>query len=314
VVHALVTEFGAGLMGERTGGARAHAFRPGDPHEGYYIDLRPKPLSLGGSPATALAALRRLTADRRTANAVTIVQLALGAWQLGEVWREVVARATDWLVSAMGEDGKVPYLFALPHTYPLEAPWYSAMAQGEIASLLVRASRSLDAPELVHPAVSAVQSLVDRNSLLVVATPDGPVLQEYATNPPAHVLNGWISALWGLYDVAHAPEAGAAVDRCLAAFRDGAACLSRRLPRYRTPLYWSRYDLFPHPVVNVATPFYHRLHVDQLEAIAALAPDATVAGIAAEWRRGTRSVPAHGLAFARKLAFRAIRPRRPVAA
>ena len=29
---------------------------------------------------------------------------------------------------------------------------------------------------------------------------------------------------------------------------------------------WSRYDLYPHPLTNVASPFYHRLHIEQLRA------------------------------------------------
>ena len=48
---------------------------------------------------------------------------------------------------------------------------------------------------------------------------------------------------------------------------------SRRSPamldRYDTG-YWSRYDLFPHAVTNVASPAYHRLHIEQLKAMALL--------------------------------------------
>ena len=195
----------------------------------------------------------------------------------------------------------------MAHTYPLHAGWVSAMAQGEAASLLVRAAHDTDDRRLADAASCAVQPLLVERSPLVVATPDGPVLQEYPTTPPAHVLNGWVFALWGLYDVGLSANDA----RCTAAFELGVDSLAARLAYYRTAYCWSRYDLYPHhPLANVASPYYHRLHVALLRALDALAPRPAVAAQVDAWAHAARNPAAWSIAIARKSAFRLIVPRR----
>ena len=116
------------------------AFEPDDPGSGYYNDLRGVALE-HRSPEAALEALGLATRERRLANPVSVAQIGLGAWQLGlenTRWFPVVAATSDWLVAELDDEGRIPYLFALPHTYRLDPPWHSAMAQGEAASLLIR--------------------------------------------------------------------------------------------------------------------------------------------------------------------------------
>jgi len=50
-------------------------------------------------------------------------------------WLEVVAAVSDWVAHELDSEGRIAFAFAYPHTYRLEPPWYSAMAQGEAASL-----------------------------------------------------------------------------------------------------------------------------------------------------------------------------------
>jgi heparosan-N-sulfate-glucuronate 5-epimerase len=284
-------------------------FVPGDPQSGYYNDLREKGLE-HGDPAAALAAARLFTASRQRVNAVTVAQLGLGSWQLAQDddrWLDVVEHAATWVRSALDEQGRIAYFFAMPHTYHLDPPWYCAMAQGEAASLLVRAARSLDESSLLDAAARAVESLVDDGSMLVRQAPEGPILQEYPTVPPADVLNGWIFALWGLYDVAVTLRD----DRARNAFENGTRALSAVLPRYDVGLDWSRYDLVPRRIPNVASPFYHRLHVEQLRALACLAPEHGVFAATAErWLSALRRPPARAHALLLKGLFRIGEPRR----
>jgi hypothetical protein len=269
-------------------------FQAGEPSSGYYNDLT---LEVGaGSPDEVVRRLERLTADPRTTNHVSIAQLGLGAWQLG--WTDAAARVADWIAGALDGDGLLHYGFAMPHTYRLAAGWSSATAQGQSASLFVRVG-------LPDAARQAVRPLVEPSVLLDV-TEEGPVLQEYPTDPPAHVLNGWIFALWGLYDVARTTGDEAAAG----AFEDGAAALAARLPRYELAGRWSRYDLYPHPIAHAASPFYHRLHVEQLRALDELAPHRAFRDFALRWAASSRSYPAVALGVARKVAFRVLRPRR----
>jgi hypothetical protein len=188
----------------------------------------------------------------------------------------------------------------MTHTYEIDAPWSSAMTQGEAASLFVRAARGELAARVVQPLFE---------SPLSVTTPEGPVLQEYPTTPPAHVLNGWIYGLWGLYDVALSAAPDDVRAQARSAFDDGVQALAARVDRYDT-LGWSRYDLYPHPIAHVASPYYHRLHVELLRALDELAPDARLRAAADRWERtGARLVP-RSIAVARKVAFRLIKPRR----
>jgi heparosan-N-sulfate-glucuronate 5-epimerase len=299
----------------------AAPFEPGDVESGYYNDLRAK-AAAHGSSQEALAALRSMTSDRRLANAVSIAQVGLGAWQLSvadSAWLAVVDGSSRWLAENLDSEGRLTYLFAMPHTYILEPPWYSAMAQGEAASLLVRAARALGSPDLLDAAARAVGPLLDNRAGLVSMTSEGPVLQEYATDPPAHVLNGWIWALWGLYDAAvslageGSPSLRSAGAEAQRSFDLGAAALAARLPLYDTPRNWSRYDLFPHRIVHVSSPFYHRLHIEQLRAMSRLRPEHAMYKEAADrWAAGAHAAVSIGYGVVRKVAFRVLQPRRAI--
>ena len=281
-----------------------------DPHA-YHFDLRPKPLAAGESLEERLEYLGQITADQEQANPVTVIQLALGALQLrdsGEL--PLVAGVVEWLERSVDERGLIPYRFPMPHTFPLEAPWYSSLAQGEAASLLVRAALVLGRAELCELADRAAEPLLDTESPLVALTAEGPVLQEYPTDPPAHVLNGWITSLFGLYDLAHAPrDSTATARRAAEAFGAGSETLANRLHLYRTPLGWSRYDLYPHPLANTASVAYQRLHVEQLRALHSLTQLEPLAATADEWERSLASPAARSIGVGRKIAFRMVRPR-----
>jgi hypothetical protein len=288
-------------------------FEPGNPLAGYYNDLTLEVRA--ADPVDGAERLRRLTADARV-NFTSIAQLGIGAWQLAKSepsWLRVTSAAAHWLAGQLDDRGWLVVPWAMTHTYELEPPWISAMTQGEAVSLFLRAAPEDSSPqELFSAATRAVMPLLGP-SPVVTQTPAGPVLQEYPTNPPAHVLNGWIFGLWGLYDLSTTGKEGSipadVARRASAAFAEGVSALATWLPRYDA-WGWSRYDLFPHPIVHVASPFYHRLHIEQLLATNELAPDHRLQEMAARWELSSRNPMAHAAAVSRKVAFRMIRPRR----
>lgn len=289
---------------------REASFTPGDPTRGYYNDLGPHLAAYAADAADGRAALWRLAGDRHTANPVTIAQLGLGAWQRAdedERWLDCVDAVSTWLANALEPSGAILFRFPLRGTYNVSLPWVSAMAQGEAASLFVRASAALGRPELLDAAVQAVRPLIDGHEGVVVTTPEGAVLEEYPTMPPSHVLNGWIFALWGLYDVAQAPTESRAA---AALFEASTDTLAARLRLYELPGGWTRYDLFPHRIPNIASPFYHALHVAQLRALGRLVTDRRIDASVARWEEAARSRRVESLAIAGKVAFRLVRPRR----
>ena len=193
-----------------------------------------------------------------------------------------------------------------PHTYALDPPWVSAMAQGEGASLLVRLHAETGDERYAEAARRAPRPMgVPSSEGGACALLDGrPFPEEYPTQPPSFVLNGAIFALWGLRDVAvglgHA-EAGRA-------FEDGVDALAASIHRWDTGS-WSVYDLFPHPVPNVASGAYHALHVAQLEAMHELAPRAELAAAAGRFAAYAASPARQAGALARKALFRVAEPR-----
>ena len=241
-----------------------------DDVRGYYIDLRVK----AEAPAWPHPSLGRLE-DR--------LWVRVHQWGLGAYERYLAGEGEQWLRNAMDvgryalerqvrggpQDGL--WLNRLPYTktFQLPAGWPSAMAQGEGASLLTRLYIATGEERWADAARRAVAAMrLPSTSGGVQARLSGePWPEEYPTDPPSYVLNGGIFALWGLYDVGLAlGDAEAARD-----FEQGAATLAANLGRWDTG-YWSRYDLFPHPVMNVASSFYHALHTSQLEAMQVIAP------------------------------------------
>ena len=196
--------------------------------------------------------------------------------------------------------------FAYPHSLPLPAPWLSAMAQGQGASLLVRLHAHTGHERFVEGALLALRPFaVPAAQGGVQALLDGrPFPEEYPTLPASHVLNGAIFALWGLRDVAIALDDQDAHR----GFADGAETLALNLHRWDTGR-WSLYDLFPHPIPNPASSFYHALHVSQLEAMALFAPHAEIERVRSRFEAYAASDRLRRLAFAHKCAYRLLVPR-----
>jgi heparosan-N-sulfate-glucuronate 5-epimerase len=268
-------------------GDRAHLDRVA----GYFIDFRAKIPSRRAHPNATL-------------EPTDLAQLALAWWEEVMLRRPFAEEEFERLcvrIQAEGEEDGCATFWPFPADLPkysMRAPWYSAMAQGQIASVLVRA-QSLLGDRYGDLALRAVEPLVgpDRYGL-VAHTGDGPVLEEGAPcRPPSHILNGWVFALWGLWDVA----AGLGDERARRLYEDSLECLIRTLPAYDVG-WWTRYSLFPHPTTDLAKPFYHRLHIVQAQVLARMTHRKEFSEAAERWSRYDRPAAA-AVAVASKLPF-----------
>jgi hypothetical protein len=294
--------------------------------EGYPIDLRAKAeapewprewmlLGGGGAADGSVARVTSVRAERLIY--VAQVQWALGCFERylageGEAWLAGAIDAGRYLVASQHTDGRHDggwvHRFVFPHTYALHEPWVSAMAQGEGASLLVRLHQVTGEPVFAEAAQRALRPL------RVAVTSGGtrrtlggkPFLEEYPTNPGSFVLNGAFFALWGLHDV------GLALNDTQAAheFEECVDALASQLHRWDTG-FWSRYDLFPHRVTNIANPFYHRLHINLLRAMQILAPRPQFQATIERFESYARSPANLARTYAHKILFRTLSPRRP---
>ena len=99
-------------------------------------------------------------------------------------------------------------------------------------------------------------------------------LEEAPAIHRSSILNGWIFALFGLYDFWLAFKD----ENARALFRLSLDTLKGHLHEYDAG-YWSYYDVRGH----LASPFYHDLHIHQLTALALIDNDTLVAEFRNRW-------------------------------
>jgi hypothetical protein len=270
---------------------------------GYYIDLRSKLREPQWPPAWLAPPDVQLH--------VETVQWALGAHEAhlhdnDRRWLDAATEAGEYLVSLIDEQGALLHGRPMPHTFRLDPPWVSAMAQGEAASLFVRLHLATGREDFAEAARAALRpmSVLSAEGGAMALLAGRPFPEEYPTEPPSYVLNGGIFALWGYLDVGR----GLADTEALAAWEEGVGLLADVIGRYDLG-YWSRYDLFPHTVVNVASAGYHSLHINQLRATQIVDPHPELERAIESFCRYRDSRLCRSRAFARKALFRLLVPR-----
>jgi heparosan-N-sulfate-glucuronate 5-epimerase len=304
----------AGRTQRKTGGffssARSFSLLPGGHVDaeglgGYHIDLSVKADETGWPPPWLSPA----------APYVAQAQWGLGSYErylnTGEHrWLEWALAAARHLTRSQERTGHLRgglvHRELFPHTFHLSPPWLSAMAQGEAASLLVRLHRETADEALAEAACRALLPLdvpVAEGGVRAELG-GGPFYEEYPTTPSSYVLNGGIFALWGCHDVA------AALGDSLAArlWREGLEVLAAGIDRWDTG-FWSRYDLYPHPVPNIASSSYHVLHLSQLRAMRRLEARPELDRAITSFQAYLASPKDRAEAFARKVLFRVVVPR-----
>lgn len=269
---------------------------------GYYIDLRMKARRPGWPPPW-------LGTPRPH---VDVCQWGLGSYDRylggeGAEWLEWAGEAAAWMLERQVADGGFPHPDPYHHTFKLDPPWLSAMAQGQAASLLVRLHLEQGVEHYADAARRALQPLrvSSREGGVHAELGGGPFAEEYPTSPPSFVLNGAVFALYGVYDV----WKGLDDDDAGRLFTESVDTLAANVHRWDLG-WWSRYDLFPHPVPNVASSAYHLLHVGQLRALARLAPRPELTAAADRFERYAENPWNGRRAFAQKAAFRLLVPRK----
>ena len=228
---------------------------------------------------------------------ITISQMALGVhdvWLSGqeEEDRDRFLRLAKWFEKNQDTSGGWPN----PWTYVGEPSLgqYSAMAQGEAISVLVRAWKITGAETFLDAARRAFDLLriPVREGGCAVISADDVFLEEYPEDPRNGVLNGWIFAAFGVYDLSlatGAPEVRSILSATV-------ATLARSLDDYDMG-YWSWYDVRGH----VASPFYHELHSSLLDAMYVLTDVEVFNDVSLRWRRYGKNRINRGRAMTRKI-------------
>jgi len=181
---------------------------------------------------------------------VGIAQYALGTWDLylennDPQDKEKFIHMADWFCDNLlveNDFGVWEYKFDFPR-YNLKAPWPSAMSQGEGISVLMRAYQLTENKKYIEIAKLALNSFrvpIEMGGVLYKDKEGYVWYEEYPSleKEPPHVLNGFIFALFGLYDYYKATES----EEALELFNQGIKTLKEKINLWDMG-FWSRYDL-----------------------------------------------------------------------
>lgn len=169
-------------------------------------------------------------------------------------------KCADWFVENInikGDYGIWEHTWTEP-VYNIKAPWISAMTQGEAVSLLLRAYQLFNDNGYLAAAEKAFNSFI-KSHITFYDDNRNIWFEEFPTNPPSCVLNGYIFALFGIFDYYRVTED----KESLRLWNEGIKTLEKNIVLYDSG-YWTRYDLL---FKRIASNSYHFLHIDQLNVL-----------------------------------------------
>jgi heparosan-N-sulfate-glucuronate 5-epimerase len=280
---------------------------------GYYMAFRQKADYLGARDSAGIPML-----DYRGAIGLQYNPIAIAQWGLANYNRfcetsdaerlDKVRKSADWLVANLERNSRGLWVwnhhFDWEYRTTLKSPWYSGLAQGQGVSLLLRAHMQTGLDKYRQAAEQAFVSLtrpITEGGVLFEDAERNLWIEEYLVDPPTHILNGFMWALWGVFDfwLAFADASARQI------FDRGVTTLLGNLPRYDTG-YWSLYEQSGTRLKMLASPFYHRLHIVQLRVMANLSGDRPFAGFADRWEGYARQRANRSRALVEKSIFKLV--------
>lgn len=222
---------------------------------------------------------------------IGIFQYGLAAYDLflkthNEIYKSKLIACADWALENQQDDGAwVTFAYNNP-----EAP-YSSMAQGEGISMLIRAAIVTGNKKFIDAVIKAKDFMLKSISEGGTTEYNGENVIFYEDTDNPVILNGWIFSLWGLYDYCKYfgdDESNDILQKTL-------DTLKRKLPDFDAK-YLSKYD----DGKNICSPFYHKLHIAQLNTMYDLFGDSIYKDVVDKWERYQNSFWKRKRAFCKK--------------
>jgi len=265
---------------------RAAAIRLGE----YYMLFREKADYAGHYDAAGIPMLDYHGVIGLQYNPIAIAQWGLANYnrfcETGDEarWQKTL-KSADWLTANLEQNAHGLWVwnhhFDWEYRDTLKAPWYSGLAQGQGVSLLLRAHAHAGDEKYQGAADKAVVALtrpIAEGGVLFEDEEKNLWIEEYLVDPPTHILNGFMWALWGVFDFCLARRDASVRE----IFDRGVETLIHNLTRFDTG-YWSLYEQSGTRSKMLASPFYHQLHSVQLRVMSKLTGDARFAAVAERW-------------------------------
>jgi len=205
-------------------------------------------------------------------NPIAIAQWGLGNYNLWLDNRSMnnydkFLRSADWLVNNLekNDSGLKVWMHHFDFEYrdTLLSPWYSGLAQGQGISLLIRALKETNKDKYkiaIDEALEVFLKETHQGGVNYTDSKNAKWIEEYIVSPPTHILNGFIWALWGIYDYAIFFKD----ENIKKLFHEYSSTILDNLKSYDLG-YWSIYEHCGKYLPMIASLFYHKLHITQLK-------------------------------------------------
>jgi hypothetical protein len=166
----------------------------------------------------------------------------------------------------------------------------------------VRGHRETDNPAYLEAAQRAFETFLkttDEGGVTCVDEKGYTWFEEAIVHPPTHTLNGFIWATWGVYDYYLYTQHQDA-ERL---FAEAVRTLKDNLYRFDFG-FWSLYEQSGTRMKMLASPFYHSLHIVQLQVMHKLTGEAVFNEYAHRWEAYRQHFVKRNLALAYKIIFK----------
>jgi len=244
-------------------------------------------------------------------NPIAIAQYGLGHCNIfftdkNEKSLKIIKNVADWFVQKLEKNSYGVqvwhHYFDFEYARLLKNPWYSGLAQGQAISFLLRAFKITKDESYMNASKEAIISFKKdqiEGGVVYKDNNDFLWIEEYITNPPMHILNGFIWAWWGLYDYCLIIE-----DKVIQDIKgELLKTLEEKLILYDSG-FWSLYDQSDKSIPNFASPFYHKLHIVQLKIMYKLTKQDVFKEMADKWESYSHSSYNKTKAFLFKVLFK----------
>lgn len=207
---------------------------------------------------------------------IGIFQYGLGSYDLylqtkDDLYKKKFLACADWAVQNQQDSGSwITFAYENP-----EHP-YSSMAQGEATSLLIRCYIETKEQKYFEAAKKAIDFMLICIESGGTTKYEGEDIYLYEFTQKPIVLNGWIFSYWGLREFSFFADE----EKYLLLSKKVLTTMIKTLPKYDLG-FWSRYDL----TERIASPFYHKLHIAQLQSMYDLTGDETFKFYADKFRK-----------------------------
>lgn len=270
---------------------------------GYYNDLTGKVSSAALLDSNGIP-VNIVSSGETVYSLVTIMQYALGCYDLyilekNESYKAQFLNLARYILSHQEENGKWDARSSIGSIKGNS----SCMAQGQGCSILLRAYQMTSDNQYWRAAQKAISFMILPSAKGGTAVYQGDELS-FEKYPPqdgvtSSVLNGWIFALFGLYD--YILHTGSIEHQELMA--QSSKTLEKKLPLYDRG-FWSDYDL----TGTISSPAYHNVHISLLSVLAELVDSQIMRYYAKRFMKYEKSPLNRARAIVIKLEQKIIRP------